>query len=138
MYVASWWYACFVLFFVCLFLYRLFCHGALKLDMPTLLTTFFSLNINSIYICSGLAYKLCLPLKESTSLLNISGLAHSLIRPFKESTAFFNSSCLGHLLFSPFKESTTLLNSSCLAHLLFSPFKESTTHSCVYRCVLRG
>ena len=34
----------------CVFLYRPFCHGAHKLDLSTLLTTFFSLNISSIYI----------------------------------------------------------------------------------------
>jgi len=33
-------------------LYWPFCHGAHKLDLPTLFTTFFSLNISSIYIIS--------------------------------------------------------------------------------------
>jgi len=34
----------------CVFLYGPFCHGAHKLDLSTLFTTFFSLNITSIYI----------------------------------------------------------------------------------------
>jgi len=34
---------------MCLFLYRPFCHSALKLALSTLFTAFFSLNIFSIY-----------------------------------------------------------------------------------------
>ena len=34
----------------CVFLYRPFCHSAHKLDLSTLFTIFFSLNISSIYI----------------------------------------------------------------------------------------
>jgi len=36
--------------FKCLFVYRPFCHGALKSDSSTLFATVFSLNISSLYI----------------------------------------------------------------------------------------
>jgi len=36
-----------------LFVYASFCHGALKLDLSTLLTTCLSLNISSIDYCTG-------------------------------------------------------------------------------------
>ena len=41
--VASWCSTCFCcsVCFVCLFVYGPFCHGAFKLDMSTLFTTFF-------------------------------------------------------------------------------------------------
>jgi len=39
-----------VLCSVCWFLCGPFCHGALKPDISSLFTTFFSLNISSIYI----------------------------------------------------------------------------------------
>ena len=45
--VASSYTLCFVMF--CVFLYGPFCHGAHKLDLSTLFTTCFSLNISSIY-----------------------------------------------------------------------------------------
>ena len=48
--VAFWCSTCFYVVLYVGFLYRPFCHGALKLDIYTLLTTFLSLNITSIYI----------------------------------------------------------------------------------------
>jgi len=47
-FVTSWCSLCFVLFCVC-FCTGFFCHGGLELALSTLFTTFFSLNISSIY-----------------------------------------------------------------------------------------